>query len=1050
MAKFNIGDSVLQVATNERGRIIGVYPPRRGRQVYKVKWSSSENDELEVDLALDCDVSDPFERCKSGLWSSYADFMKVNTTFKISNSNKNTISSLKASRTLFRAYQFKPLLKFLNSDNRRLLVADEVGLGKTIEAGHIMLELQARRELKNVLIICPKSLQEKWKAELEEKFGLAFKIYHHKKDLMEDLSSHRGNVRAIVTYEKIRLPRKSKGDEQKSKPALPSLAEFINTDSSKFSLVLCDEAHKMRNAETQTYKGAELIMAKADAVVFLTATPIMISNENLYNLLHLLDKERFFNYQIFSNLISQNRPFIEALSALNRGEAFKTILQNLETSEISEYFSVDERELYYAKSTVGEQFADDPIYCEIVRLLNGEETHSSRARLQQLLSSMSVMNNIFSRTRKREVTTDMSLAQRKPHRISITLSDFEREQFDKVIDDYIDDNSYTDLWGETVMTQGGSLGLVQRKRQVASSVLAFLNSEDDLAKGIDRFSTYKDAKVDRLVEIISEVFKAGTQKIVIFGIFRRTLLYLKIRLQQKGFNSLIIHGQIKERAEILAKFKNDPEAHILLSSEVGSEGLDMQFCNSLVNYDLPWNPMVVEQRIGRIDRFGQKSPVVNIYNMVVRDSIQEIIYDRLLDRIGIFKGSIGDMEAILDADLYSNERGSIQDAYTKLEKDLFVSKLSQSEINRRIEEIEVAIERERIDIQELQRGLDNYLTNDAYFREEIDRILYNRSYVTADELRNYLEAVVSTEMPTCSLVQKSEGIFSFELPLGNKKILHNFLYKYQPLGEAYNAAFSRFNADTDVTENFTLTFDQDKAYDNPGMIYINIYHPIILACLNYLKQKGETNKITFSYSINDDKTSALNSRYFFLCVYQLRISRKVLGVNKTSEILRPLVYEVQNGAIVEDQVAIDTVYRLSQSSGKECNPANGVFTSETIDDMRYDFAEAISLIVQQMRDEQELLFRSESLRNIQQTRQYYSARIKERERQMNERLSDLEWTKDEKLRRDIEGAIRLDRYYISSQEKEMEARISAISENPGTEIKKKIVSLNFITLNPEI
>ena len=82
---------------------------------------------------------------------------------------------------------------------------------------------------------------------------------------------------------------------------------------------------------------------------------------------------------------------------------------------------------------------------------------------------------------------------------------------------------------------------------------------------------------------------------------------------------MMIHGMVDNRVEVLDEFKNNPNAHILLSSEVGSEGLDMQFCNSMVNYDLPWNPMVVEQRIGRIDRFGQKSPTVNIYNIIVAD-----------------------------------------------------------------------------------------------------------------------------------------------------------------------------------------------------------------------------------------------------------------------------------------------------------------------------------------------------------------------------------------------------------------------------------------------
>ena len=125
MAKYNIGDKVIKADSTSHGTIIEVMPGRRGRQLYKVSWDGRISDELEVNLQPDCDVSDPYERCMSGIFGSYSEYSKINTTFKIRSSNNSTISSLKASKTLFRAYQFKPLLKFLNSPNRRLLVVDE-------------------------------------------------------------------------------------------------------------------------------------------------------------------------------------------------------------------------------------------------------------------------------------------------------------------------------------------------------------------------------------------------------------------------------------------------------------------------------------------------------------------------------------------------------------------------------------------------------------------------------------------------------------------------------------------------------------------------------------------------------------------------------------------------------------------------------------------------------------------------------------------------------------------------------------------------------------
>lgn len=408
MSKFNIGDTVQKANDNTRGVIIKVMTARRGRQLYQVNWNNHTSDELEADLLPVFDLSDPFERCGSGIFDSYAEYSKKNTTFKIKSSNNSTISSLKASKTLFRAYQFKPLLKFLNSPNRRLLVADEVGLGKTIEAGHIMLELKARKQLNDVLIVCPMSLQEKWKAELLEKFALLFKIYESSKDLIDDLENGHGNIHAIINYEKIRLKKTKKTEEATDKKKKYSnIIDYLMINGHRFSLVLCDEAHKLRNSNTQTYHGAEIIMSCADSAVFLTATPIMISTENLYNLLHLLDNERYFNYQIFDNRLQENKPFVEAISKLNNNKFdLRLISSDLSESEIRTSFSTtDDVEIYSNESTVGEVYKDDPIYQYLLELFDKKDTPKNRAEIQYYLNMMSVMNNIFSRTRKREVTT---------------------------------------------------------------------------------------------------------------------------------------------------------------------------------------------------------------------------------------------------------------------------------------------------------------------------------------------------------------------------------------------------------------------------------------------------------------------------------------------------------------------------------------------------------------------------------------------------------------------------------------------------------------------
>ena len=1047
MNKYNIGNKVIKADSGGHGTIIDVMPPRRGRQLYKVSWGNVVTDELEVNLLPDCDISDPFERCMSGIFGSYSEYSKINTTFKIRSSNNSTISSLKASKTLFRAYQFKPLLKFLNSPNRRLLVADEVGLGKTIEAGHIMLELKARRELHHVLIVCPKSLQRKWKDELAFKFGLQFKIYDSQKELISDMLEHRVAVHAIVNYEKIRMKKHKNSDTGKKDEMPKNIVDFLSTNDFHFSLVLCDEAHKMRNRETQTYKGAEIIMSQAEAAVFLTATPVMISTENLYNLLHLLDNTRYYNYQIFDNRLQENRPFVDALTDLNHNVALPTIAKNLNDSEIVTRFFSDEVEIYSHLTTVGKAFADDAMYQEIIQMLNGEDNSKNRARLQYLISSMSMMNNIFSRTRKREVTTDMSQAERKPHMRKVVLTDKERKEFDRVIEEYRDDNSYTDYWGEEVLTQGGALGLVQKKRQVASSVYAYLNSESSLDNGIDEYAEYTDAKFEELLRIIDEVFKHGTKKIVIFALFRRTLKYLQIRFKKRGFGTLMIHGMVENRIDILDEFKNNPNAHILLSSEVGSEGLDMQFCNSMVNYDLPWNPMVVEQRIGRIDRFGQKSPTVNIYNIIVADSIQEDIYIRLLDRIGIFRGTIGDMEAILDAPLERGGSVTIQDVYNKLEKELYTSRLTDEEKQRKISEIELAVANERESIKHLEEGLDNALTNEAYFKDEINRIQNNNAYVTDIELRNYLESAIRQELTTCTLEKVGNAVYELRLPLSNPRVLQNFLTQYQPGGEEYATMFRQFKREIEDMPAIRMTFNQQVAYDNNKLLFMNIYNPIIQACLNYFHKHEDETKTSFCYALTNDELLQKDSAYY-LIVYQMSTTRKVLGVPKHTETLLPLLYSVNERKIVNNEDMVDRIFSRSQTDGVEHNPTNNDIDTEMLQDMRYDFAEEISELKAKRLSEIRLQVESDRQRNEKQTNEYYASIIDNLRRYIHGWESDIEmlFNVDEKRAQQLQGAIRLAQSRIQQLEKEKEDRLTQIREASQIEISESIVSLNLINI----
>ncbi|NCB84838.1 MAG: hypothetical protein EOM44_10165 [Bacteroidia bacterium] len=1037
MAKFNIADKVLNVNTNEKGVILSVHSPVRGRQLYRVKYGDGEKDSLESNLIVDTDLTDPFECCKQGLFGTYHDFSRINTTFKIQNTSNNTISTLKASKTIFKAYQFKPLLKFLNSGNRRLLIADEVGLGKTIEAGHIMMELSARKEFRNILIVCPKMLQEKWKTELREKFNFTFKIYDRKSDLVDDLNS--GNLKAIVNYEAIRSSKK-KDDE--TNPIL----KHIEEKNVRLDFILCDEAHRLRNKETKTYKGAEIIIQNAISAVFLTATPIMISEENLYNLLHLLDNQQFNNSEIFQNYLSINKPFIVAISQLNSNVPLAEIATTIRGSELSIRFGEDLT--YQRNTTIDQLFKDYPLYNKIIEdLTSGKDTIEKRVALQFDISSMSMMNNIFSRTRKREVTTDWTQPIREPHTIKVELYNDEREHFDRILDEYIDEHSYIDEYGDAKLTQGHSLGLIQKKRRIASSIYGFLNSEEDLNNGVDRYAALSDAKFESLIKLLKKLHINTDKKIIIFALFRNTLKYLSIRLANMGYSTVMIHGDIKERDNVINEFKTNANINVLLSSEVGSEGLDMQFCDIICNYDLPWNPMVIEQRIGRIDRFGQKSSRVHIYNLIVKNSIQEEIYDRLLDRIGIFKSCIGDLEAILDKD---TESGTLQQRIVKLEKDLYCNELTPEERKVKIENISRAILIEKTNLEQINEGLTDTLTNDLYFRNEIDKVQRNHRYITDIELQNYLQSIIRNHLTQCVLQINLNKTYTIKIPHSDNKYLINFLSQHQPSSSDVETEvlFRQFiNSIRDKVE-FEFTMNQETAYNNPRTIYVNAYHPLILASKEFFQLKLQDIKTAFQFGINIKHFKDVNEITvgdYFLGIYTFSITKKWFGKHQIVETLVPVVFDMQTNSIIENSDICERILGESQLNATIFN--NAILNIvDIVDDIRTEFAVRINDLFTNYIEDQKMRLENGKKLQIQQTEEFYNNRISIQVKEIADIENKANYSWDEEERNNSKRILPARKGKLSNLIAEKDETIYKMKDSSIQPKEPKLISLSHIKI----
>ena len=1038
MSKFSKGDKVKNTITNEIGYIIEIHPPRRGRQLYKVKYDDREADENSDKLLPNVDLTDPFERVKENYFDHYSEYLKGNTAFKIQSSNNSTISSLKASRTLFRPYQFKPLLKYLNSDNKRLLIADEVGLGKTIEAGHIMLELKARGEFHNALVICPMALRSKWATELNEKFGLDFIEIDKKETLIHELQYHNGGVLAVINYDKIR--------------ETSEILKVIDERNIKFSIIVCDESHKLRNSNTMIYQGAKRLLINSDSVVFMSATPIMIDEFNLYNQLHLLDADMYDNPEVFRNNVQLNRPFVRALSQLNNGADLCSIANELSSSEVTTYNSINDIESTQ-NFLIRDYFKDYPIYQDIMQLLTqGNDTPAIRAQLQFNLSEMSPMNTIFSRTRKREVTQDWSQAERNPYTHRVSLDVAERNAYEQALDDYIDDHTVYDEYGRE---RTGSMGLVTVKRQLASSVWAYLNENDDLDRGIDRYNEYRDSKFEQLLSILKTVFNHGNKKIIVFAIFKKTLKYLNIRLRKAGYKCELIYGDPSiDKIAALRRFQFDDSIQILLSSEVGSEGLDMQFCNTLVNYDLPWNPMVVEQRIGRIDRFGQESPKVNINTIIVSESILEDIYERLLSRIGIFRESIGDLEAILDSVMQTGDGKTItiQDALKKMERDFYSEKLKPEEVEKKQREIERAIENEKLNLKKIEEGLTNALTNDSYFRDEINKIVNNNAYVTSTELYHFVLQIIKEHLTTCELVlSDSPDVYILKVPKSDPKVVKRFLEQYQPADTDSKKMFRKYLTEIEDQLELKMTFDQEKAFREKKLAFINIYHPIIRAGVKMFEANRDKAQCTFFFQLSANHLpQEICKGLYMLAIYKISVKRTLFDKPIVTDSLYPILFDVAHGHIVEDHDLAERFMGRAQVDGQYAPLEESCrLDEEMIADLRYDLNDYVNEYVSDYQKEiQGRIDNSKKLR-YQQTIQYYETRQRNFERNIRNQELMREYAisvgNDDELRR-ADNTLRLHRANLRDLLERREADLERINRDVQLKVTPEIKSLNLVQI----
>ena len=1004
---FTIGDRICLIANVSKKGIINDIPTE---EFCEIIWDNGDIESLRLNtIQNDVIIKTPWQRMANNEFDDYRNYTISSIINKVRNTSSNTISTLKASKTIFKPYQFIPLLKLLNSENKRIIVADEVGLGKTISAGHIILELAARGELNSLLVVCLNSIQEKWIDELQNKFNIRVERFEKIQDFQTAITNsqnHNDRLFGVINYDKFRQRNN---------------IEFYENNAISIDLMILDEVHTLRN-DTNARKSLKPFTELAKSIVMLTATPIMTSLENLYSLIRILDEENYSNFQIFQNAININKPFIRAYNQLNSGIDTKIIATELKNIEIPNVFKYGDEETT-TNVLLNEILGDDELYHRIIHELDNTEnvTVSKKVQLQEMLINLNSLNHFYTRTRKREVLTEGNIVRRNAHVIEIIMNKSEADVYNSIMNE-VNEN----------------IGSIQIKRKYASSLFADHYTEEQYSKGINHIDN-DDQKYRALIEIINN---QESNSIIVFAFFRKTLLYLKNRLNADGFLVGLIFGgiDISERNRIIESFKNN-EFQILLSSEVGSTGLDMQFCSRMVNYDLPWNPMVVEQRIGRIDRIGQQSEVINIFNFIYKNTIEEQIYSRLFNRIGLFKEALGNLDEILG--------GSEMYIEGEIEK-IYKQNLTKEEINDRLDRIAAAIERNKLDLHRIDEGLKDSFSNDLYFENEIKAIEKNKQYLTESDLVEFINRAIANTLTTLTFVKSRDNTNIFEITQPREDTIFDFIEaNYNKNNIELTNIFRSFKL-KNQGKSIKITFNQDFAFNNKNVEYISAYHPLINAISCYFNKEKLDRNTTFRYALNKNHikdeyfNNTFSNGFYFLIKYDFEIEKIINGRTSTFTHLKSLVidlngieFSTMNHTENDHFAAICQEYKTNLPEA-----GNITFNNELINEIKRTFTHYLMKQRDDLEQNEKMKFDSEVSRKTKQEIFDIDRKIlKETERLQREKNRAQGLIENQK--RNFVGAITAN---IQELQKKKE-KLLQLNQQSEITVKSKLISLNFIYLN---
>lgn len=509
-------------------------------------------------------------------------------------------------------HQRYALERALAGNQVRYLLADEVGLGKTIEAGLIIKELQTRGLIERVLVVCPKGLVSQWEVEMQEKFGERFLVllpedYATLKKVSEDQNLFASFGRVISPMDAIKpLEERAGWDEERIAQHNADRVEAVVAGG--WDLIIIDEAHHVAgsSSEVARHKLGDALSKASPHLLLLTATPHSGKTEPFLRLMRLLDEDAFPN--TLAIVREQVAPYIirtEKRQAVdNQGKPlFKA--RHTQLVEIT----------WQARHSLQQQ-----LYQQVTDYVREGYNKAIRERKQYLGFLMILMQRMVS-------SSTAAIQDTLERRLRV----LETEQ------DQLHTGNYKDLLeteSEEALHQALTLYSADIKEEITQLQRLLALARQTSLQGLD-------AKQEVLVDLLQKLNrKEPGCKIILFTEFVRTQAALVQLLSFQGFTSTIINGQlsIEERNQALEDFRNDKQ--VLISTDAGGEGLNLQIASIVINFDLPWNPMKIEQRIGRADRIGQTKDV-QVFNFILKDTVENRVRQVLEEKLKIILRELG-------------------------------------------------------------------------------------------------------------------------------------------------------------------------------------------------------------------------------------------------------------------------------------------------------------------------------------------------------------------------------------------------------------------------